>query len=42
MAAANFFDAVEMAGTDIAKKTAAFTQDVVKHRFMPFCSGLLF
>jgi hypothetical protein len=42
MAAAKLFYAVEMAGTDIAKKIVACTQDVVKHRFMPFSSGLLF
>jgi len=37
MATAKVFDAVEMAGTDIIQKTAMFTQDVVKHRFIPFC-----
>lgn len=30
---ARLFDAVEVAGTDIIQKTAAFTHDVVKHRF---------
>lgn len=42
MAAAKLFDALEVAGHDIAKKTAAFTQEVVRHRFMPFCSYVLF
>lgn len=30
---AKLFDAVETAGTDILRKTAQFTQDVVKHRY---------
>jgi spartin len=30
---AKLFDAVEIAGTDIMKKTASFTHDVVKHRY---------
>lgn len=30
---ARLFDAVEIAGTDIVKKTAAFTEDMIKHRY---------
>lgn len=37
MIAAKVFDAVEKAGTDLMKSTAMFTQDVVAHRFVPFC-----